>query len=122
MVGTEFFLLLMTSISAEGKCGASLLRTLQGLVRCLGLHVPGTGSWGGQVIFLGTESLLLHDFHMLSGLDAFTSSHLARKLTLCTHLSLNKGENHLLHPSDPNLHGRHFSPFPGGAVPLSGSL
>lgn len=121
MAGTEFFLLLMISISAEGKCGAILLRTLQGLVRCLGLCVSGTGSWGGQVTFLGTESPL-HNFHMLSGLDAFISSHLAGKLTLCTHLSLSKGENHLLRPSDPVLHGRHFTLFSDGAVPLSGSL
>lgn len=47
--------------------------------------------------FLGDGVPSFHDFHMLSGLDAFiSSSHLAGKLTLCTHLSLNKGENHLL--------------------------
>ena len=46
----------------------------------------------------------LYDFSISSGPDAFifyqfhdSESHLVEKLTLCTHLSAHKGENHLLH-------------------------
>lgn len=77
--------------------------------RCWGL--------GWMSHFLGTKSLLLHDFPVSSGSDLFFSS--LREADFIYTLISNKGENHLLRPSDPNLHGGHLTPFPDGAAPLS---
>lgn len=64
---------------------------------------------------MGTKSVL-HDFPVSSGSDLFFSSLWETDFiyTLVSH----KGENHLLRPSDLNLHGRHLTPFPDGAVPV----